>query len=149
MKEDKIIKLQQKLIAKEKDNFVTIIKYLTDHYYFDCNKKITIEKIKIALKIENSKLLEEFIKYLRDNKYIKGKKQFTITFEGFIFLEDLRMKHNEYENNFSNIIIAVGALLIAYYAATINNIILKFIFIVVTMYVVFYFFNEILKKRYK
>lgn len=149
MKEDKIIKLQQKLIAKEKDNFVTIIKYLTDHYYFDCNKKITIEKIKTSLKIEDSKLLEEFIKYLRNNKYIKGKKQFTITFEGFVFLEELRMKYNEYENNFSNVIIAVGALLISYCAATINNMILKFIFVVVTMYGVFYFLDEILKKRYK
>jgi len=149
MKEDKIIKLQQKIIAKEKDNFVNIIKYLTEHYYFDCNKKITIEKIKTSLKIEDSKLLEEFIKYLRINKYIKGKKQFNITFKGFIFLEELRMKYNEYENNFSNIIIAVGALLITYCTVTINNTILKFIFIVVTMYGVFHFLDQIVKNKYK
>jgi len=59
------------------------------------------------------------------------------------------MKYNEYENNFSNIIIAVGALLITYCTVTINNTILKFIFIVVTMYGVFHFLDQIVKNKYK
>ncbi len=153
MKNKNIMKKQQKKISDEKVVYSDIINYLINSFYYDCNKKIKMNEIKNKLCIKDDKLLIKFINFLGQEKYIKytnkSKKEFTIEFKGLIYLENLKLNYNQYENNLIGSITAIIALMISQYVIIyVKSDTLKAIFSIALIIILGKFINDILNKKY-
>ena len=113
-------KLQKNKLLKQKENYKKIIDYLVDSYYLNPKKELTIEMIRINLKMLECPILSQFIEYLGEENYIiyvgTSKDKFIINYKGFIYLENLQKDNKKYENNLINIVITISAFIISIYA---------------------------------
>lgn len=140
-------------IIKEKKKFKEFIEYLIDLYYLNPKNEFNIEKIKKQLKIDKCLILEEFIIYLKKEKYIKFKKNnFIITYSGFNYLENVQNLNKQYGNNLISIVISMSALLMSSFSliwsdSAISKIILSIVLIIFIIYM-FKIINDILEKKY-
>lgn len=139
------------IISKKKD-FRKFIEYLVDSYYLCPNQELNLLEIKQELNINRSPVIDNFMKYLKKNKYIKYKlfdrENFTITFIGFQYLESLQNINKETENNITSIIMATIALIATIVCGLYDNVIIKSITSILLIAILWKSTTKILKKEY-
>lgn len=143
------IKNQKKLLLKQKKNLRIFIDYLVDSYYLNPKKLYDIKDIIFELKIENYSILETYINFLKNKKYIKVRKEkFNITFDGFYYLEKVQMTNKEYENNFCSITISMIAMTVCVFEVIFNNRMVNIILIIILFAFMNYQSKTIFNKDY-
>lgn len=150
-------KVQYKIINKKKNKMINnksdilnaVLEYFIDCFYLEPNKKINIDELHNKFGIENIEIIDLFINDLKKKKKILGKKEFIITFDGFIYLDNLLRSRYEYRNNKIAIILSIGTFSFEI-LAIINDEFSKFFMFFLVSYIM-YVTNKLVssKKIYK
>jgi hypothetical protein len=114
-------------------------------YYNNPNNKVTFDDIKMQVNISDE-CLTLFIKHLRNRKLIKGKKEFLLTFDGLIYLQELERGDTELKFNGINTLVGYGAFTLMILGVYSDSSIIKLMSIIFPLIIVFLICEIVSKK---
>lgn len=145
----------KKKAENQKKKLKLIVDYLVDSYYLNPKNEFVINEIRKKLKIKDALLIEEFILYLKKEKYINLNKKtnsFLLQYDGFLYLESIQRNNINYENKLISLIISIVAFFISGFSliasSEAKDVLSSIVFVFLIVGIVCYSIHKIINKKY-